>query len=90
MQETSMKQVANRLHGITVKHRSIVPGSVVQFLWSLSESYFNYAPTSTVFPDPLFLFQTPDENDEQRFHCISQKIELFTYVTLPLHAKINK
>jgi hypothetical protein len=22
------------------------------------------APASTVFPDPLFLFQTPDENDE--------------------------
>jgi hypothetical protein len=28
------------------------------------------APASIVFPDPLFLFQTPDENDEQRFHCI--------------------
>jgi hypothetical protein len=28
------------------------------------------APTSIVFPDPLFLFQTPDENNE-RFHCIS-------------------
>jgi hypothetical protein len=26
-------------------------------------------PASIVFPDPLFLFQTPDENDEQRFHC---------------------
>jgi hypothetical protein len=28
------------------------------------------APTSIVFPDKLFLFQTPDENDEQKFHCI--------------------
>jgi hypothetical protein len=28
------------------------------------------APASIVFPDPLFLFQTPDENDEWRFHCI--------------------
>jgi hypothetical protein len=27
------------------------------------------APASIVFPDPLFRFQNPDENDEQRFHC---------------------
>jgi hypothetical protein len=25
--------------------------------------------TSIVFPDPLFLIQTPDEKDEYRFHC---------------------
>jgi hypothetical protein len=39
------------------------PGSVVQFLWSLSESS-TMAPASIVFPDPLFLFQIPEENDE--------------------------
>jgi hypothetical protein len=54
----------------TVKPLSIIPGSVVQFLWSLSESYFNYGSSSVVFPDPLFLFQTPNENDELRFHYI--------------------
>jgi hypothetical protein len=48
---------------ITVKPLSIVPGSVVQFIWSLSESYFKYGSRIFVFPDPLFLFQTPDEND---------------------------
>jgi hypothetical protein len=48
----------------TVKPLYIVPGSVVQFLWSLSESISTMAPASIVFPDPLFLFQTPDENDE--------------------------
>jgi hypothetical protein len=29
------------------------------------------APAPIVFPDPLFLLQTPDGNDEQRFHCNS-------------------
>jgi hypothetical protein len=32
------------------------------------------APASTVFPDPSFLFQTPDENDEYMFHCIGKTI----------------
>jgi hypothetical protein len=27
------------------------------------------APASIVFPDPSFLFQTPNENDEYRFQC---------------------
>jgi hypothetical protein len=30
------------------------------------------APASIFSPDPLFLFQTPDENDECRFHCTCQ------------------
>jgi hypothetical protein len=49
---------------ITVKPLSIVPGFLVQFLWSLSESYFNYGSHIIVFPDTLFLFQTPNENNE--------------------------
>jgi hypothetical protein len=58
--------------------------SALQVQWNLYLSFpdpsFNFygpwanpissmAPASIVFPDPLFLFQTPDENDESRFHC---------------------
>jgi hypothetical protein len=41
------------------------------------------APASIVFPDPLFHFQTPNENDESRFHC---NIKLNHYTNLPQHA----
>jgi hypothetical protein len=40
------------------------PGSIVQFLWSLSESYFNYGSHIYCFPGSIVYFQTPDENDE--------------------------
>jgi hypothetical protein len=40
------------------------------------------APASIVFLDPLFLFQTPDENDESRFHCnnICWKVQITEWV----------
>jgi hypothetical protein len=43
---------------------SIVPGSVVQFYGPWANPISTMAPASIVFPDPLFLFQTPDENNE--------------------------
>jgi hypothetical protein len=49
----------------TVKPLSIVPGSVVQFLWSLSESYFNYGSCIYCFPGSIVSFSDPPhENDE--------------------------
>jgi hypothetical protein len=52
------------------------------------------APASVVFPDQLFLFQTPDENDEQRFHCIYKNVSNFifkveTQITLFAESKIG-
>jgi hypothetical protein len=43
----------------TVKPLSIVPGSVVQFLWSLSESYFNYGSHIYCFPGSIVSFSDP-------------------------------
>jgi hypothetical protein len=41
------------------------PGSVVQFLWSLSESYFNYGSRIYCFLESIVYFSDPpDENDE--------------------------
>jgi hypothetical protein len=34
------------------------PGSVVQCLWSLSESYFNYGSRIYCFPGSIVFFQT--------------------------------
>jgi hypothetical protein len=35
------------------------PGSVVQFLWSLSESYFNYGSHIYCFPRSIVYFSDP-------------------------------
>jgi hypothetical protein len=35
------------------------PGSVVQFLWSLSESYFNYGSRICCFPGSIVSFSDP-------------------------------
>jgi hypothetical protein len=43
----------------TVKPLSIVPGSVFQFLWSLSESYFNYGSRIYLFPGSIVSFSDP-------------------------------
>jgi hypothetical protein len=43
----------------TVKPLSIVPGSIVQFLWSLSESYFNYGSRIYCFPRSIVSFSDP-------------------------------
>jgi hypothetical protein len=43
----------------TGKPLSIVPGSVVQFLWSLSESYFNYGSRIYRFPGSIVSFSDP-------------------------------
>jgi hypothetical protein len=45
----------------TVKPLSIVPGSVVQYLWSLSESYFNYGSHIYCFPGSIISFSDPQQ-----------------------------
>jgi hypothetical protein len=35
------------------------PGSVVQFLWSLSKSYFNYGSRNYCFPRSVVSFSDP-------------------------------
>jgi hypothetical protein len=42
-----------------VKPLSIVPGSIVQFLWSLSESYLNYGSCIYCFPGSIVSFSDP-------------------------------
>jgi hypothetical protein len=37
------------------------PGSVVQFLWSLSESYFNYGSHIYCFPGSIVFFSDPQQ-----------------------------
>jgi hypothetical protein len=37
------------------------PGSVVQFLWSLSESYFNYGSRIYCFPGSIVSFSDPQQ-----------------------------
>jgi hypothetical protein len=32
--------------------------------------HFIKTPASVIFPYALFIFGTPDKNDESRFHCI--------------------
>jgi hypothetical protein len=62
-----LKSVCDVEYSETSIYRSRIirfPGSVTQFQWSLSESYFNYGSHIYCFPGSLLLFQTPDENDE--------------------------
>jgi hypothetical protein len=40
------------------------PGSSFNFYGPWANPISTMAPASIVFPDPLFLFQIPDENDE--------------------------
>jgi hypothetical protein len=47
----------------SIYHSRIIcfPGSVVQFLWSLSESYFNYGSRIYCFPGSIVSFSDPQQ-----------------------------
>jgi hypothetical protein len=58
--KTDFKITTGTLYSETSIYRSRIirfPGSIIQFLWSLSESNFNYGSRIVSFSDP-------DENDE--------------------------
>jgi hypothetical protein len=58
-QEAIKVQLQTRNVGCTVKPLSIVPGSVVQFLWSLSEFYLKYGSHIYCFPRYIVSFSDP-------------------------------
>jgi hypothetical protein len=49
---------------ITVEPLSVFLDPSFNFYGPWANPISTMAPVSIVFPDPLFLFQTPDENDE--------------------------
>jgi hypothetical protein len=57
---------SSRYSGTSIYRSWIIrfPGSVVQFLWSLNESYFNYGSRIYRFPGSIVSFSDPDANDE--------------------------
>jgi hypothetical protein len=65
----------------TVKPLSMVPGSVVQYLWSLSESYLNYGSRICCFPGSIVSF-----SDLRRKRWI--KVSL--YIILLVHYESKK
>jgi hypothetical protein len=58
-QDTEIQQ--NKYSETSIYRSRIIrfPGSVVKFLWSLSESYFNYGSHIYCFPGSIVSFSDP-------------------------------